>query len=51
MNNEHFKGLLDGFFKSYNCKYLLYHQHFSHIELAISGEKEPKNGIGENKKT
>ena len=39
---EHSQGLIDGFTKKYNCKYLLYYQHFSCINLAISREKQIK---------
>lgn len=39
---EHENGLAEGFTKKYNCHYLVYYEHFQHIEDAISREKELK---------
>ncbi len=41
---EHENGVIAGFSKKYNCKYLLYYEHFQNIEEAIEREKEIKNG-------
>ena len=40
--NEHYKGLVEGFTKKYNCRYLVFYQHFPDINFAISREKEIK---------
>lgn len=39
---EHENGLIEGFTKKYNCHYLVYYEHFQHIEDAITREKEIK---------
>ncbi len=39
---EHQNGTFPGFTKKYNCKYLIYWEHFQNIEEAISREKEIK---------
>lgn len=39
---EHKNGLVEGFTKKYNCFYLLYYEHFTHINHAIKREKELK---------
>ena len=39
---EHQNGIFDGFSKRYNCKYLIYWEHFQNIEEAIRREKEIK---------
>ena len=39
---EHANGLTDGFSKKYHSKYLVYYQHFSYIDQAISREKQIK---------
>ncbi len=40
--NEHFQGSVEGFTKKYNCKYLVYYQHYDDIRMAISREKQIK---------
>jgi len=40
--NEHFQGSVEGFTKKYNCKYLIYYQHYDDIRMAISREKQIK---------
>jgi len=40
--NEHYQGLIEGFTKKYNCKYLVYYEHFQDIQLAITREKQIK---------
>ncbi|MDD3036065.1 MAG: GIY-YIG nuclease family protein [Candidatus Saccharimonadaceae bacterium] len=47
--NEHSMGLVEGFSKRYNCKYLIYYQHFPDINLAISREKQIKTWIRKKK--
>jgi putative endonuclease len=39
---EHFYGLVEGFTKKYNCKYLVFYEHYSDVRLAISREKQIK---------
>ena len=39
---EHNEGLIDGFTKKYNCKFLIYYEHYTDINMAISREKEVK---------
>jgi len=39
---EHYHGLMDGFTKRYQCKYLVYYQHYPDITLAIAREKQIK---------
>lgn len=39
---EHYHGLVEGFTKRYQCKYLVYYQHFPDISLAIAREKQIK---------
>ena len=46
---EHENGLLPGFTKKYNCHFILYYEHFSHIEHAIDREKEIKKWRREKK--
>ncbi len=46
---EHENGLIKGFTKKYNCHYLVYYEHFQHIDDAISKEKELKKWRREKK--
>ncbi len=46
---EHENGLIEGFTKKYNCHYLVYYEHFQHINDAISREKEIKKWRREKK--
>jgi putative endonuclease len=39
---EHENALFPGFTKRYNCKYLIYWEHFQYIEEAIRREKQIK---------
>jgi len=39
---EHYNGLLEGFTKRCNCKYLVFYEHYSDVNLAISREKQIK---------
>ncbi len=39
---EHFYGLVEGFTKKYNCRFLIYYEHFPDINMAISREKQIK---------
>lgn len=39
---EHYFGIIPGFTKHYNCKYLIYYEEFKYINDAISREKELK---------
>ncbi len=39
---EHNMGLIDGFTKKYNCKFLIFYEHYPEINMAISREKEIK---------
>ena len=39
---EHKNGLIDGFTKTYNCKYLVYYEHFTRMDYAINREKQLK---------
>jgi putative endonuclease len=39
---EHSKGLIDGFSKIYNCKYLIYYEKYDNPNEAISREKQLK---------
>jgi putative endonuclease len=39
---EHEFGLFPGFTKNYNCKFILYYEHFQQIVNAIKREKEIK---------
>nr|NQU90960.1 GIY-YIG nuclease family protein [Bacteroidota bacterium] len=39
---EHYNGLIDGFSKRYNCKYLVLYEHFFDVRLAIAREKQIK---------
>ena len=47
--NEHFAGQIEGFTKKYNCKYLVYYEHYDDINMAITREKQIKKW-GEVKK-
>ena len=40
--NTHRQGLIDGFTKKYNCKYLVYYEVFDSITQAIAREKQLK---------
>ena len=46
---EHENGILPGFTKKYNCHYIIYYEHFLHIEHAIDREKEIKKWRREKK--
>lgn len=46
---EHENGLVPGFSKKYNCKHLVYYEHFQQIEDAINREKEIKKWRREKK--
>ena len=46
---EHATGVNRGFTKKYNCHYLVYYEHFTHIENAINREKEIKKWRREKK--
>lgn len=39
---EHFHGLIEGFTKRYNCKFLIFYEHYFDVRLAISREKQIK---------
>ena len=39
---QHYEGLMTGFSRRYNCKYLVYYESFSDAHLAISREKQIK---------
>lgn len=39
---EHQNGLIDGFTKTYNCRYLVYYEHFTRMDYAINHEKQLK---------
>jgi putative endonuclease len=40
--SEHYLGFYEGFTKKYQCKYLIWYQHYSDINLAIRREKQLK---------
>jgi putative endonuclease len=40
--NEHFQGLVEGFSKKYNCRFLVFYELFDDINFAISREKQIK---------
>jgi putative endonuclease len=40
--SEHKQGLIDGFTKKYQCKYLIYYEDYSDVNNAISREKQLK---------
>ena len=46
---EHENGLIPGFTQKYNCHYLVYFEHFQHINDAIDKEKEIKKWAREKK--
>ena len=46
---EHKTGRNAGFTARYNCHYLIYYEHFTHIENAINREKELKKWRREKK--
>jgi putative endonuclease len=46
---EHSTGEVNGFTKKYNCHFLIYYEHFTHIEHAIDREKEIKKWRREKK--
>ena len=46
---EHNTGETEGFTKKYNCHYLIYYEHFTHIDHAIDREKELKKWRREKK--
>lgn len=46
---EHENGLIPGFTQKYNCHYLVYFEHFQHINDAIDREKEIKKWAREKK--
>ena len=48
---EHENSLIPGFSKKYNCNFLLYYEHFQHIDDAINREKEIKKWRREKKTT
>jgi putative endonuclease len=39
---EHYTGFNEGFTKKYNCKYLIYYEHYTFIDEAIEREKQIK---------
>ncbi|OFY50245.1 MAG: endonuclease [Bacteroidetes bacterium GWF2_41_31] len=39
---EHYTGYNEGFTKKYNCKYLIYYEHYTFIDEAIEREKQIK---------
>lgn len=47
--NEHEKGEYKGFTRKYNCRYLVYYEHFFNIKEAIDREKEIKRWRREKK--
>ena len=47
--NEHYSGQIEGFTKKYNCKYLVFYEHYNDIEMAISREKQIKKWGKANK--
>ncbi len=46
---EHETGEQKGFTKKYNCHYLVYYEHHTHVEHAIDREKEIKKWRREKK--
>lgn len=46
---EHENGLIEGFTKKYNCHFLIYYEHFQHIDEAIEREKIIKKWRREKK--
>jgi putative endonuclease len=46
---EHASGEVKGFTKKYNLHYLIFYEHFTHIEDAIDREKEIKKWRREKK--
>ena len=46
---EHKTGQFKGYTNKYNCHYLIYYEHFSHIDHAIDREKEIKKWRREKK--
>ena len=46
---KHENGKYKGFTKKYNCKYLVYYEHFINIEYTIDREKELKKWRREKK--
>jgi len=46
---EHKEGLVDGFTKEYECKKLVYYEHFTDVYAAIKREKELKKWRREKK--
>ena len=39
---EHKEKLIEGFTKKYSCQFLVYYEHYDHIEDAINREKQLK---------
>ena len=48
---EHENELIPGVSKKYNCRYLVYYEHFQQVEYAIAREKEIKKWRREKRKT
>ncbi len=46
---QHKQGEIDGFTKRYNCKQLVYYEHFDNIMSAIEREKQIKGGSRKKK--
>jgi putative endonuclease len=46
---QHKQQIVDGFAKKYNCKYLVYYEHFENMLTAISREKQIKSGSRKKK--
>jgi putative endonuclease len=46
---EHEQSLMGGFTRKYNCHFLVYYEHFQHIEDAINREKQLKKWRREKK--
>ncbi len=46
---EHETGMYKGYTKKYNCHYLVYYEHFTHVQNAIDREKQIKKWCREKK--
>ena len=46
---EHEKALLKGFSRKYNCKFLVYYEHYTDVNQAIKREKQLKSYRREKK--
>ena len=47
--HEHETGMYKSFTKKYNCHYLVYYEHFTHVQNAINREKQIKKWRREKK--